>query len=1217
MQALRQCCDMLTRNGLRFNEAGPFGRNAMHARSHNSVRSNSRVGKTLIQPWQAAALIPAALMLVLILLSPRAYSQTATARVLGSVHDQTQAIIPGATVTATDVQRGISRVVQSDDAGQYLAPNLEPGMYTIRVEAKGFKTVERKNVLLEVGQDIRIDFELTLGESSQTVIVTAETPMLDSSSTTLGGTLSNETINDLPLNGRNYENLLALRPEVVSYPGGGLSTHSSNGVRPEENSYLIDGLENVEPFSGQSIINGDLLAGDAATILPIDAIQEFNVEVNAPAEYGWKPGAIVNVGLKSGTNTIHGTAYAFGRDEGFDARNYFNPAGTPKTPVELEQFGATVGGPIKKDKLFYFGGFEGQRYTVGNSYSISVPETTAQSPASPANSIPDAITALQNAGVAVSPVSLKLAGCSAGGSASCTGGVFGANTGTSPNINTGFPNTFSGTNFLTKLDYHMNDKNTLRGFYFFGDSNGDLADKQYVLAQYLTALHTRAQVADGSWIWTPNSTWVNEARFGYNRIYQPVLPLDENVPATTYGVDTGVTNPTLGGLPSISVSGFTALGNGANHPKIIGPDQAFDAIDNASWLHGKHAFKFGGEVRKYLVDEGTFRSARGTIKFAKNAAFGKATPLEDFFAGLPSTGSIQVGDPTRHLSQWSMAGFAGDDWQLSPQVTLNLGLRYEYSTVPKDANNLMGNFDPSLGLVQVGKQISSVYNPDPLNFSPRLGIAWNVGGKSKTIIRAGGSLIYNSLSADVLISQQQTSNAPTLGLGVIPTGATIVQANGTSVPGAGTINSAAVTLPGSQLNWNGVVFANATSVICGNGMNATAPGTGTNPGPCSILGMNRDYRTPYVATWTLNIQHGFSNSLSAEIAYVGNHGTRLPGITDINQAAVGSGWTPAAIAAGASDPNAEQASRPFEGSFPYLAFINQLNGIYRSNYDGLQTTFTGRDYHGLSFLAAYTFAHAIDDSSEDWNQYLPQNSNAPNLQYASSDWDIRHRFTLSLTYQIPGKPMRGHLFDGWQVNSIVSLQSAAPWVIADTVDDISGTGEFQDRWDFVGNPSDFKSQGTSPLPYFAGASNSACSAAAQTVDGSGGGPTSASLASFGCYAKGKSVLIPPALGTYGTMGRNIFRDDGFRNVDVSLSKSWKFHERLTAQFRAEFFNVLNHPNFANPYGGPSDYGAGANDDPSDPNLFGCGCATPDVAAANPVLGTGGNRAIQLGMKLLF
>ena len=1133
--------------------------------------------------------------ILLVLLSPLALvsAQTYTGRILGTVRDQSQASIAGAKVTVTDVERGTVRTIVTDEAGEYVVPDLVPGKYSVRGEANGFKSFERKGLQLEVAKDIRVDLELTAGDNTEVVVVTSEIPMLDSTTSTLGGTLSNQTINDLPLNGRNYQNLLQLQPGIMNYPGGGTSTHSSNGIRPEDNVYLVDGMENVEPFNGGSIINGNALAGDAATVLPIDAIQEFNVEVNPPAEYGWKPGAVVNVGLKSGTNELHGTAYAFGRDTALDARNFYNPAGSPQTPVALEQFGATAGGVIIKNKLFYFGGYEGQRYTVGNSYSVAVPETTAQTTPDSANSLPNAIAALQTAGIPVSPVSLKLAGCTAGTSIACTGGVFGANNGTSPNLSVGFPNEVTGNNGLVKIDYHLNDNNTISGMYFFGDSNGTLADKQYVQPQYLTLLHTRAQVADGHWTWTPNSSWVNEAHFGYSRMYQPVFPGDQNVLASTYGLDTGVTNPLLGGLPSISISGFTALGNGANHPKIIGPDESFDFIDNVSRLYGKHAIKFGGEVRKYLVDQGTFRSARGTIKFSKNSAFHGATPLEDFFAGLPSQGSIQVGDPTRHLSQWSYAGFVQDDWRIRPRITLNLGLRYEFSTPPSDSQDLLGNFDPTLGLVQVGQQIGSIYKPDYRNFSPRLGIAWDVTGDGTTIVRAGGSIIYDTLSMDVLISQQQTSNAPTLGLGVIPTGALI---NG--VPGTGTIDASSVTLPGSQLNWNGTVFANATTVTCSNGS------------PCSILGMDQNFRTPYVSTWTLNVQHSFGGNLSAEVAYVGNHGTKLPGIVDINQATPGSGWTPAAIATGAPDTTAEQASRPFNSAFPYLGFINYIKGIYSSNYNGLQATLRGKNYHGVSFLAAYTYSHALDYSSENWNQYTPQDSTNPAGQYGNSDWDIRHRFTLSMTYEIPGKKMRGQLLEGWQLNSIISLQSGAPWTTADTVDDISGTGEFADRWDFFGNASDFTS-GPNPIPYFSGTSNPGCVARATTPG------MLASLTSFGCYQKGNSYLLPPALGTFGTAGRNIFRDSGYRNWDLSVVKAFKFRERLTAQFRAELFNVLNHPNIANPYGGPSDYGAGANDDPSSHNLFGCGCATPDVAAANPVLGSGGNRAIQLGLKLLF
>ena len=275
-------------------------------------------------------------------------------RILGDVRDPSDALIVGASVEITDVQRGITRSLETDRAGEYVAPNLEPGIYKITVTKGGFKRFERTNVQLEVATDVRIDVVMQPGDATQTVIVNEQVPLLNTTSSTLGGTLSNDEITDLPLNGRNYENLLQLRPGVVRYPGGGFSTTSTNGLRAEDNVYVVDGLFNSEPFSGQSIINGAGIAGDSATILPIDAIQEFNLIENPPAEYGWKPGAIVNVGLKSGTNALHGSGYAFGRTGSWDARNYFNPVGTPKTPTELEQFGEAAGGADCERQVILF-----------------------------------------------------------------------------------------------------------------------------------------------------------------------------------------------------------------------------------------------------------------------------------------------------------------------------------------------------------------------------------------------------------------------------------------------------------------------------------------------------------------------------------------------------------------------------------------------------------------------------------------------------------------------------------------------------------------------------------------------------------------------------------------------------------------------------------------------------------------------------------------------
>src|ERR1700736_6176764 len=294
------------------------------------------------------------------------FSQGNQGRITGTITDQSGGVVAGTTVTVKDVQRGVSRTLTTGDSGEYNAPNLLPGTYAVRAEAKGFKVVERQNILLEVGKDVRIDLSLQPGEQSQTIMVTGEPPMVETTSATLGGTLSNDTINDLPLNGRNYINLLTLRPGMTVYAGGGNETRSANGTRAEDIGYLLDGLRNDDSFTGSSVLNAPIPAGDSSTSLPIDAIQEFNTEENPKAEYGWKPGAIVNAGLKSGTNRIHGSGFAFGRNTGMDARNYFNQpqvpqctAPCPKAPVTFEQFGASLGGPIKKDKLFYFVSYEG------------------------------------------------------------------------------------------------------------------------------------------------------------------------------------------------------------------------------------------------------------------------------------------------------------------------------------------------------------------------------------------------------------------------------------------------------------------------------------------------------------------------------------------------------------------------------------------------------------------------------------------------------------------------------------------------------------------------------------------------------------------------------------------------------------------------------------------------------------------------------------------
>ena len=539
-----------------------------------------------------------AVVSVALLAGVSAHPQGSTGRILGVVTDQSGGNVAGATLTITDVARGVSQTLTADSDGAYVAVNILPGTYTVRAEFKGFKTFERKNILVEVGKDVRIDVVLNPGSTTETITITEEVPMLDTTSTTLGGTISNEIINDLPLNGRNYQNLISLRPGTAVYPGGGPWTQTTNGIRPEDTSFIVDGITNDEAFMGLSVTNAAAVLGDAATLIPIDAIQEFNTQVNPKAEYGWKPGAITSVGLKSGTNDIHGTAYAFGRSDKFDARNYFDPVGTDKTPVELEQFGATGGGHIIKDRLFYFGAFEAQRYSVGNALPGHVP-TTASVTGGGGNgcamlttgdctiSIPDATADLvaQNPGFVVNPLSNYLLG------------FYTPNSGQGSFVSLTFPNENSSKNAIGKVDYHINDHNALSGSYFFGNDTIVGMDFFEVLAQFRTKVHSRAQTVAGHWAWTPSSTWANELRAGFTHYLLQILPDDLTF---AYKINTGISNPLLSGIPDVRFPNgpFSQLGAFHNFPKIVGPDKVYDLIDQVSYLRGQHAFKFGGELRR-------------------------------------------------------------------------------------------------------------------------------------------------------------------------------------------------------------------------------------------------------------------------------------------------------------------------------------------------------------------------------------------------------------------------------------------------------------------------------------------------------------------------------------------------------------------------------------------------------------------------------------------
>jgi hypothetical protein len=815
----------------------------------------------------------------------------------------------------------------------------------------------------------------------------------------------------------------------------------------------------------------------------------------------------------------------------------------------------------------------------------------------------------------------------------CTGGLI---TGASPDSTSflsTFPNTNTSDNGIAKIDYRINDKNQLTGTLFIGNYTGIGEDHGQLDANFTNSMPIRVWTNVENWTWTPNSRWVNEVRFGYNRMSFDfgLNPADESRLAdgsgltggAGYPVNTGVT--VVGGFPDVTINGFATIGSWKGRPFADRPDPYTDFQDNISYLRGKHSFKFGGEYTHIEADWSL--QDRGQIFFGTGGslAFPGSTPLEDFFAGDPNQARVLTGGAPVRREIWSeTAGFFQDDYRITQKVTINLGLRYSYQSPFTDVGGQLGSFNPATGLVQqsVGG-LNTLWKPDYKDFSPRVGFAWDVTGKGTTVIRGGGSIIYSTFDVANFFSQPGIQNtAPSTNIADVPTGACSVNVpigsscaaqGGTTLLAGGTMGLATKVINSTPanltLNWDPTITGIAGPVFPTSGVVPSC----TAAHPCSIMAVAPNLTTPYVTNWTLDVQHTFTNNLSLEVGYVGNHGSRLTGFRDINQI------------------NPATGVRPYAAQYPYLSFINQMSNDAISNYNSLQATLTERTTHGFSFIAGYTYGHALDDGSLNRFGLLPQNSQDVLAEYASSDFDVRNRFTFTTSYDIPGKQGFGQLLEGWKLNAIVTVASAQPWTANDYSDDISGSGDTADRWDFFGNPSDFK-EGTISIPYCSGFGSAAgvtCtqvdSLYGQTVNlpSSTAAPCTAhapdpkTLAQYGCFVSGGSVMVPPVAGTFGTMGRNLFRDNGFRDVDFSIFKNFTFKERYTAQFRVEFFNLFNWPTIANPYGASNGGAGNGFIDPSVPSTFGCGCSTPDFIAGSPIVSSGDSRVMQLGFKLVF
>jgi hypothetical protein len=545
-----------------------------------------------------------------------------------------------------------------------------------------------------------------------------------------------------------------------------------------------------------------------------------------------------------------------------------------------------------------------------------------------------------------------------------------------------------------------------------------------------------------------------------------------------------------------------------------------------------------------------------------------------------------------------------------------MGLRYEYFTPIQEIHNLIGNWDPTLGMEQVGLNgLRSAYNAYPKDVSPRLGLAWDISGKGTTVIRAGGGIYYDNPASAQFIALQGTLPGGQIGIDAIPTGSLLYAANGTLLngghpiaPNGSGMSTQTVNFDGGNLNWvlNGTtpIFPTAPSLACApKGVVATA-------GPCSIYATSKNLPSPEIFSWNAGVQHALTSTVSLDVNYIGNHGSRLPGVSDLNQP-IGAGQGPSNV----------NKNLPLAASYPYLQYIDFMTNTEFSNYDALEVTLTARNFHGLSFLAGYALSKALtEEPGTGYGLASPQNNLNPMGDYGPTNFDVRDHFSFTPSYTLPGRKAPLQLLEGWSIQSAILMTTGLPWN-ASSSSNFSGSTEKKDRWDFFGNPGDF-TQTDQVIPWYSGTVKvagvttfnpnmpAACitqATAIGTYD-----PTSSAtqlagdLAKFGCYLQGSSVMIAPPPNTFGTATRNMFRGPDYIDWDFSVFKNIKFGERLNAQFRAEFFNIINHKIL---------YQGSGN--PNSPAAFGCACETPDQAQTNPVLGLGGARNIQFGLKLIF
>ncbi len=1090
---------------------------------------------------------------ILVLYSPNILAQGLFGTISGGVSDSSGAVVPGATVRVINVSTNVVTTLTTNGAGVYVATSLNPGVYNVEAEAKGFKTAIVKGITLEVDGNPKINLTLQVGQVSEKVEVTTESaPLLQTQQSDLGQTVNERQLEQLPTfgsTGRNVYSLLPLAPGVSQQTGCDFCGNNGNlrisGSRPRNDDNLLDGSTITAPVFGGPAVGPS-----------VDSIQEFRIEQNSmSAEYGKAGGAILVAVSKSGTNTFHGSAYEYNRNQKLDARNFFEDPTQRKNPLTFDEFGGSVGGPIIKSKLFFFTDYQGIRsHGSGAAATNLVPNTTfrggdlsalcttgfdasgncttaSQQIHYPGTTTPVPFNKIPSA--QISPIAQKLL---AVWPTSATSAGIGTNA-----LTLSSPSNTSLNRFNPRIDFNLSQSDHIFGA--LHTQTGRTLDYNLIIgpAGQRTQRSSDYSTTLG-WTHTFSSTLVNDFRFGYMHRIGDRTPYGAGATSPSgFGIN-GIPNclssvpdtsdGTKCGTPGVSVNGFTGISNGG---MLYEPASTFQFSNVMSKLFGRHSIKAGAEFRHYSIDNYQPNGAVGSFNFIGSQT---GNGFADFLFGVMNNGSVQVQNTFVSSRAWSYSFFAQDDFKLTPRLTLNLGLRWQYDQSFHEIHHGDAFFDPfTVKWEQFGVNApDTTFDPSLKEFGPRVGFAWNARGG--LVVRGGYGIMY---------------------------------------PGAVGHGRAGDGQPGPNLLAN-TAFAKGT--------NWSALPTITSPNPSAItapLPVNANVsfsfwaprkQTPtYIQLWNFTLERQIDSNTIAQVGYVGSHGTHLP----INYAYNICQQTPASTAAlpnafaATTSPHCPSAAAAVVASGASVYCCLTVNpgywGLSSSVYHSLQAKVDHRFSHGFSLLANFTWSKLIDDSSSDWGGFwsldvLGQDFYNRRAERSVSAGDIPARFTLAPIVELPFGPGKkwlnngvgSQVLGGWRTSAIYTISSGSPFGITDnSYGFCNGAGVLSDRPMLIGNPLPSGFQQT-PSHWF---------------------DKSAFDFSGTCPAAGLVDLTGPfdvhkAFGNAPRYFSNI-RNPGVNNFDFSLQKDFKIpaREQTRLTFSADFFNLPNHPEFAEPNADPT------------------------------------------------